>query len=87
MSLGSPIRRLSVTSLASLEGWGCGTLGGEGSENGIWRHLLIAASSLSLVPIPMPSYSPSSIKGKALQEEVLSLLAKGAIELAPPSPG
>ena len=40
-----------------------------------------------LVPIPMPSYSPSSIKGKALQEEVLSLLAKGAIELAPPSPG
>ena len=42
---------------------------------------------LSLVSIPMPSYSPSSIKGKALQKEVLLLLAKGAIELAPPSPG
>ena len=35
----------------------------------------------------MPSYSPSSIKGKALHEEVLSLLAKEVIELAPPSPG
>ena len=42
---------------------------------------------LSPAPIPMPSYSPSSIKGKALHEEVLSLLAKEAIKLAPPSLG
>ena len=35
---------------------------------------------LSLVPFPMPSYSPSSIKGKAFQEEVFSLLEKEAIK-------
>ena len=44
--------------------------------------------ALSEEPIPYPAYSPSSIRGKALEEEVLSLLEKGAIELAPlPSPG
>ena len=38
--------------------------------------------------IPYPSYSPSSIRGKALDAEVLSLVEKGAVELAPlPSPG
>ena len=36
------------------------------------------------VPISLPSYSPSSPKGVALREEVVALLAKGAIELAPP---
>ena len=46
------------------------------------------APTLSEEPIPYPSYSPSSIRGKALEGEVLSLLEKGAIELAPlPSPG
>ena len=36
----------------------------------------------------MPSYSPSSIKGAALEEVTLGLIAKGAVELAPlPSPG
>ena len=44
--------------------------------------------TLSEEPIPYPAYSPSSIRGKALEGEVLSLLEKGAIELAPlPSPG
>ena len=42
---------------------------------------------LSAVPIPLPSYSPSSIKGKALQGEIEELIAKGAVELAPSSPG
>ena len=42
---------------------------------------------LSPVPIPLPSYSPSSVKGIALHGEVSVLLAKGAIELTPPSPG
>ena len=43
---------------------------------------------LSSVPIPMSSYSPSSIKGLALEEVTLALIAKGAVELAPlPSPG
>ena len=46
------------------------------------------ASTLSEEHISYPSYSPLSIKGKALEGEVLSLLEKGAIELAPlPSPG
>ena len=36
----------------------------------------------------MPSYSPSSIKGAALEEVTLGLIAKDALELAPlPSPG
>ena len=40
--------------------------------------------SLSWVPLPIPSYSPTSIKGKGLHREVLSLLEKGAVELALP---
>ena len=44
--------------------------------------------TLSKEPIPFPSYGPSSIRGKALDEEVLSLVEMGAVELAPlPSPG
>ena len=43
---------------------------------------------LSTDPIPMPSYAPTSIKGAALEEVTLALIAKGAVELAPlPSPG
>ena len=42
---------------------------------------------LSHVPLPLPSYSPSSICGLALTAAVSDLLAKEAIELAPPSPG
>ena len=43
---------------------------------------------LSNAPLPMPSYSPTSIKGAALEEVTLDLVAKGAVELAPlPSPG
>ena len=43
---------------------------------------------LSSDPIPFPSYSPSSIRGKAPEREVVSLVEKGAVELAPlPSPG
>ena len=35
----------------------------------------------------MPSYAPTSIKGTALEEVTLALIAKGAVELAPlPSP-
>ena len=43
--------------------------------------------SSSHVLLPLPSYSPSSIRGLALTAAVSDLLAKEAIELAPPSPG
>ena len=43
--------------------------------------------TLSKEPIPYPAYCPDSIRGKALEAQVRSLLEKGAIELAPlPSP-
>ena len=43
---------------------------------------------LSMDPIPMPSYAPTFIKGAALEEVTLALIAKGAVEHAPlPSPG
>ena len=50
-------------------------------------RLPFSSPPLSMVPPSIPSYFPSSIKGKALHGEVLSLFDKGAIELAPPSPG
>ena len=42
---------------------------------------------LSHVPIPLPSYSPNSIRGLALSDAVSALVEKEAIEIAPPSPG
>ena len=39
--------------------------------------------TLSREPIPFSAYCPNSIRGKALEQEVESLLQKGAIELAP----
>ena len=48
----------------------------------------LSTPPLSNAPLPMPSYSPTSIKGAALEEVTLDLVAKGAVELAPlPSPG
>ena len=41
------------------------------------------APTLSREPIPFSAYCPKSIRGKALVQEVESLLQKGAIELAP----
>ena len=42
---------------------------------------------LSLTPIPLPSYTPSSIRGIALAAAVKDLLSKGAIEPASSGPG
>ena len=42
---------------------------------------------LSSTPLPLPSYSPSSILGLALTDAVSDLVAKEAIEPAPPTPG
>ena len=53
-----------------------------------YKILFRAAPKLSEEPIPYPSYSPSSIRGKTLASEVLSLIKTGAVELAPlPSTG
>ena len=42
---------------------------------------------LSVVPLPLPCYSPSSIEGMAFPEGVLSLISEGPVEMAPTSPG
>ena len=53
-----------------------------------YRLPFLSAPPLSGAPLPMPSYSPTPIKGAALEEVTLALVAKGAVELAPlPSPG
>ena len=41
---------------------------------------------LSSTPIIMDSYSPQSVKGRALDEEIHALHLKGAVEPAPPTP-
>ena len=41
----------------------------------------------SSVPLPLPSYSPNSIRGLALSDAVSALVEKEAIEITPPSPG
>ena len=47
----------------------------------------LSTPPLSPVPLHLPSYSPTSIRGIALASEILALQEKGAIELAPPTPG
>ena len=42
---------------------------------------------LSERPLSLPAYSPQSIKGVALTQEIQTLLRKGAVEPAPQSPG
>ena len=42
---------------------------------------------LSPTPIVLDSYSPQSVKGRALNEEIQALRRKGAVEPAPPTPG
>ena len=44
----------------------------------------LSTPPLSNVPIPMPSSSPTSIKGAVLEEVTLGFIAKGAVELHPP---
>ena len=87
VSFPDPFRRLSVPPLAGLEGQGCGDLSCRGAAAGLLSALPQHSSS-SIVPIPLPSSSPISITGAALEEITLGLIAKDALELAPlPSPG
>ena len=51
-----------------------------------YRVPFVSVPPLSPVPIPLPSYSPMSIKEKALQGEIESLISKRAVEPAPLSP-
>ena len=52
-----------------------------------YRILFSRRPPLSDQPLPMPSYSPSSIRGKALEQEFQDLLHKQTIEPAPQAPG
>ena len=42
---------------------------------------------LSPTPIILDSYSPQSVKGRALDKEIQALRRKGVVEPAPPTPG
>ena len=87
MSLSSRSRRLFVAPLAGVERQGRGSLGSGSLAVGISDSLL-SDSYFIQGTHPFPAYSPDSIRGKALEGEVRSLLDKGAVELAPlPSPG
>ena len=52
-----------------------------------YKILFSRGPPLSDQPISMPSYTPSSIRGKALEKEFQDLLHKRAIEQAPQTPG
>ena len=52
-----------------------------------YKILFSRVPHLSDQPLPMPSYTPSSIRGKALEREFQDLLHKQAIEQAPQTPG
>ena len=52
-----------------------------------YRILFSRRPPLSDQPLPMPSYTPSSIRGKALEQEFQDLFRKQAIEQAPQTPG
>ena len=81
VSFPDPFRLLSVLPLAGLEGQGCGDLGCRGAAAGLLSAL--PQHSSSIVPIPLPSSSPISITGAALEEVTLGFIALGAVELAP----
>ena len=47
----------------------------------------ISVPPLSQTPIALHSYSPQSVKGRALESEIRAFLQKGAVELVSPTPG
>ena len=52
-----------------------------------YRILLHRRPPLSERPLSLPAYSPQSIKGVALTQELQNLIRKGAVQPAPQSPG
>ena len=77
-----PVRRLSVPPLAGLEGQGCGSLGGGGSEVWLPHSIPLRPSAIRGSHLHA-SYHPLSTKGVALVEVTQALIAKSAVELAP----
>ena len=55
----------------------------------LWCYFIpfLSLPRLSQVPVPFDSYSPTSTKAIALHGEISSVVEKGGLELAPPSPG
>ena len=47
-----------------------------------YRIPFLGKPPLSKEPIRFDSYSPSSVKGKALEKEISAMVDKGAVELA-----
>ena len=85
-TLSSSDRRLSVPPVVRLEeGQRCGALGGVSLEGGVCNSLSHASSVLT--PIILDLYSPQSVKGRALEEEIQALRCKGVVEPAPSTPG
>ena len=86
MSLAFSGRRLPGSPLATMEGQGCGAMGSGGPEVGLSDSLCVGSSSLRFpflcrVILLRPS------RGKLSRGEIEALIAKGAVELAPSSPG
>ena len=54
-----------------------------------WGYVIhiLTPPPLSETLIPMDSYTPHSIKGRALEGEIQALRSKGEVEPAPPTPG
>ena len=86
-TLPSGDRRLSVPPVVRLEGQRCGALGGGSLEGGVCDSLSHTTPPLSPTPIILDSYSPQSVKGRALDEEIQALRRKGVVEPAPLTPG
>ena len=61
-------------------------MGGGGSQGRVF-HTLSDATSSFVKPVFLAAYPQDSVKGIALEEEVRSMLEKGAIEPSPLSPG
>ena len=75
MSLSGFRRRLSVAPLAGVERQGVDPWVVEVLRWG-YRVTFLSEPPLTAEPIPFPSHSPTSIRGKALEKEVQSLVEK-----------
>ena len=81
-SLSSGHRRLPVPPVVRLEGQRC-----EPWVVEVLREGYAIPFRMPPTPIILDSYSPQSVKGRALDEEIQALRRKGAVEPAPPTPG